>query len=143
MPDLSCDMGVRRNLYLAVKEALNNAARHSEATELVLSIYRQGQNIVVVIEDNGEGFEPALADRERNGLSNMKQRAAEAGGACSIASQPGAGCRVEFVVPLTRPAQIPSTFLSRFWERRGPPRSTPGDPPSVSTPPGPPSNSNP
>jgi signal transduction histidine kinase len=140
MPDLPCDLGVRRNLFLAVKEALNNAARHSEASELVLSIHRQGKNIVVAMEDNGKGFNPAQADRERNGLSNMMKRATEAGGTCSFISQLGAGCRVEFVVPLARPAHH-SNFLSRLWKRGDPLRTTPPTPPTVSTPAVHPSNS--
>jgi two-component sensor histidine kinase len=143
MPDLPCDMGVRRNLFLAVKEALNNTVRHSEATELVLSIHRRGQGIVVVMEDDGIGFEPALADRERNGLSNMMERASEAGGTCSVTTQPGAGCRVEFVVPLARPAQLHSNLLSRLWKRCAPSRAMPQAAPAVSAPPVQSSNSAP
>jgi signal transduction histidine kinase len=135
MPDLPCDMGMRRNLFLAVKEALNNAVRHSGATELVLDIHRQGLSIVVAMEDNGKGFDPSLADRERNGLSSMMQRATEAGGICSVISQPGAGCRVEFVVPLARTAPLHSNFLSRFWKRQAPLPARSHAPPTVSTPP--------
>jgi signal transduction histidine kinase len=134
MSDLPCDMGMRRNLFLAVKEALNNAVQHSKATELVLSIHRQGQSVVVVMEDNGEGFDPALADQERNGLSSMRQRAAEAGGVCHVISQPGAGCRVEFVVPLVCATRLHSNLLSRFWKRRAPLPATPPSAPTVSTP---------
>jgi signal transduction histidine kinase len=134
MSDLPCDMGMRRNLFLAVKEALNNAVQHSKATELVLSIHRQGQSVVVVMEDNGEGFDPALADQERNGLSSMRQRAAEAGGVCHVISRPGAGCRVEFVVPLVCATRLHPNLLSRFWKRRAPLPATPPSAPTVSTP---------
>jgi two-component sensor histidine kinase len=114
LPDRPCDLGVRRNLFLGVKEALNNAARHSGASEVRLRIHWHEQQMVLAIEDNGRGFDPASADRQGNGLSNMGTRAAEAGGVCRIVSRPGAGCRVEFVVPRMRPARSPW----KFWRRR-------------------------
>ena len=100
IPPDAFDLPVRRNLFLAVKEALNNAAKHSEAGELFLRIYRENQKLVVVVEDNGRGFDPALAGAERNGMTNMFQRMSEVGGDCNVASQPGGGCRVVFTVPL-------------------------------------------
>ena len=117
LPATPCDVGVRRNLFLAVKEALNNALRHSGASEVFVRIHREGPGVVVCIEDDGNGFDPASADRERNGLQNMAQRAAEAGGSCSILSMPGAGCRVEFKVPLAGPRRHPLKWFARGKER--------------------------
>jgi two-component sensor histidine kinase len=99
LPDLPCDLGVRRNLFLGVKEALNNAVRHSGASEALVGIHWREHQMVVAVEDNGHGFDPASAGRQGNGLPNMVARAAEAGGVCRITSRPGAGCRVEFAVP--------------------------------------------
>ena len=100
MPALSCDVGVRRNLFLAVKESLNNVLKHSAANEVTLRIHWQAGELVILVEDNGKGFAPEQANAQRNGLSNMKDRAADAGGYCRIHSKPGAGCRIEFCVPL-------------------------------------------
>jgi signal transduction histidine kinase len=97
-PVLAFDLPVRRNLFLAVKEALNNAARHSGANILLLRIFRSGEKLVVILEDNGRGFEPTQA--VGNGLANMAERLNEIHGACSIVSQPGAGCVVTFTAPL-------------------------------------------
>lgn len=116
LPVLPCDMSVRRNLFLAVKEALNNVLRHSGATEAHLRIHRTGGTLVVGIEDDGRGFDPAHADAQRNGLSNMRSRAEEAGGSFEIVSKPGGGCQVTFRVPLSRLHH--ETLKSLFARRR-------------------------
>jgi signal transduction histidine kinase len=134
LPATACDVGIRRNLLLGVKEALHNVVRHAQAKEVFLRIHRRGQEIVVSVEDDGRGFDPASADRERNGLSNMMRRAAEAGGVCRILSRPGAGCRVEFQVPLAHPRRY-LEWLSRHWGSWGREAGWPAAPPgeSVST----------
>jgi two-component sensor histidine kinase len=100
LPSDACDVATRRNLFLAVKEALNNVVRHSRSTEVHLRCHCQDNTLVVVVEDNGSGFDRAKADPDRNGLSNMQQRALEVGGTCQVVSQPGRGCRIEFRLPL-------------------------------------------
>lgn len=100
LPATGFDLPLRRNLFLAVKEALNNAAKHSGATELFLRIYRAGGKLAVSVEDNGRGFVPAQLGGERNGMANMTQRMTEIGGVCELSSEPGAGCCVVFTVPL-------------------------------------------
>lgn len=102
MPASPFDLPVRRSLFLAVKEALHNAAKHSGAGELFLRIQRAGDRVIVVVEDNGRGFDATL-QTEGNGLANMQQRLAEMGGSCLFLTEPGAGCRVEFNMPLTHP----------------------------------------
>jgi signal transduction histidine kinase len=105
LPPLPFDLPVRRNLFLAVKEALNNAAKYSGAAELFLRIHRHGPDAVVIVEDDGRGFDRSRLSDERNGLSNMEQRMAEVGGTCEVASLPGVGCRVTFRVPVQRAAR--------------------------------------
>jgi len=102
LPEMPFDLPVRRNLLLGVKEALNNAVKYSNATEVLLRIHRRGQTLLVVVEDNGAGFDPAVADSSRNGLSNMVERMKEVGGECRIIAKPGAGCHVEFQLPLPK-----------------------------------------
>lgn len=99
IPEVEFDLPVRRNLLLAVKEALNNAAKHSGASEIFLRIHRRDSRLVVTIEDNGHGFDPATMTGERNGMGNMWQRMTEIGGQCRVESQPGFGCLVQFVAP--------------------------------------------
>ncbi len=99
MSTVAFDLPFRRNLLLAVKEALNNTIKHSEATELLLQIRRRGRGLTVVVQDNGKGFDQAQAKTERNGLDNMTQRMTDFGGRCLVTSQPGKGCRVELHIP--------------------------------------------
>ncbi|MBW8863784.1 MAG: hypothetical protein JF609_02470, partial [Verrucomicrobia bacterium] len=94
------DLPLRRSLLMAIKETLNNTVKHSGATELRLKIHWENERLVVVVQDNGKGFDIAAVKTNRNGLTNMAQRMNELGGQCQITSQPGQGCRVEFSIPL-------------------------------------------
>lgn len=113
MPAKTLSQFMRRNLFLAIKEALANAAKHSRATELTVRIELAGSRLNVVVADNGCGFDSALASQERNGLTNMKQRMVEIGGDCHVASRPGEGCQVSFQVPLKQRSFFRSLFQSR------------------------------
>ena len=95
IPEAAFGLAQRRSLFLAIKEVLNNVAKHSGATEVLLKIHIENYEVMVTVEDNGKGFDPAIIDRTRNGLTNMAQRMKEVGGQCKIVSRPGAGCRVE------------------------------------------------
>lgn len=105
----------RRNLFLAMKEALNNAVKHSEATELTLQIELNGSRLNIIVADNGRGFDSVQASQNRNGLTNMKLRMAEIGGDCQVVSRPGGGCQVSFQVPLKQSSFFKSLFQSRNY----------------------------
>jgi len=91
---------LRRSLLGVVKEALNNAVKHSGATELRFGVHCEGNKLLVVIQDNGKGFDAKSVKEQRNGLKNMVQRVEDIGGRFKIYSEPGKGCRVEFGVQL-------------------------------------------
>jgi len=110
LPPLPCDLGTRRNLFLAVKEALNNILKHSQATIAEVGIHRQRQELIVTIRDDGQGFNPATTSGG-NGLRNMEQRALEAGGQFKAVSRTGNGSIIEFRVPLHAPAHLGLTRL--------------------------------
>jgi signal transduction histidine kinase len=102
----AADLPLRRSLLMAIKETLNNTVKHSGATELRLKIERQRQHLIVVVQDNGQGFDPAASQPGRNGLGNLSRRMGELGGSCHISSQPAKGCRIEFRIPLKRPRRF-------------------------------------
>ena len=111
------DLPLRRNLLLAVKEALNNAVKHSNATKLLLKIRWLNKRLVVTVTDNGRGFDPSSASMQRNGLTNLANRMHEVGGDFQLTSVPGRGCRVEFSTPLVHPRPRFSWFSSRSQVR--------------------------
>ncbi len=112
LPALPCDLGVRRNLFLAVKEVLNNILRHSGAKLVEVSIQWRREELKIVIRDNGCGFAPET-ERAGNGLRNMALRAREAGGRFVVESRPGEGSRFEFRAPV-----VARSRLSMRWLRR-------------------------
>jgi signal transduction histidine kinase len=112
LPKKRLDQLTRRNLFLAVKESLNNVAKHSKATELIVRIEVNGSMLAVILEDNGKGFEDQVVNVERNGICNMNLRMREVGGSCCVTSQTGKGCRVTFSVPLKHTSLLSlSNFL--------------------------------
>ena len=92
---------IRHGLFMVVKEALHNAVKHSGATEITLSVQLQNDLLHLSIADNGRGFSSPKENALADGLRNMRQRAADLGGHCTIASQPGTGTnvRVELTLP--------------------------------------------
>jgi len=96
---------VRHNLFLAFKEALNNAVKHAHASEVRLSLGLHDQGFSLVVEDNGKGMSgtdsPPNSERvsSGNGLGNMRQRLERVGGQCTISSD-SAGTRVSLALPI-------------------------------------------
>ncbi len=108
LPNAPLTAQQRHNLFMAVKEALNNAVKHSGATEVWLRILWSPAEaaLKVSVEDNGRGFESARAreDESGNGLANMQTRLEALGGKTQFTSQPGQGTQVCFTLPLVVPA---------------------------------------
>lgn len=98
LPTLPLTAETRHNVFLAFKEALNNAVKHSGATEVKVSLSFEGTRIVLSIEDNGRGFSESAVELG-NGLGNMRNRLGDVGGAFNLESRPGAGTRVVFEIP--------------------------------------------
>lgn len=100
IPDVPLPTDLRHHLFLACKEALTNASKHAEATEVQLRLSVTGADLEIIIEDNGRGFQPDSASANGNGLANQNTRLAAIGGQCNVDSQPGKGTRVRLNVKL-------------------------------------------
>jgi ligand-binding sensor domain-containing protein/signal transduction histidine kinase len=101
IPSLPLPATARHAIFLAAKEAQNNAAKHSGATEVRVNVSCEHGRLVILVEDNGRGFDPAQQSGGRNGLENMRQRMESIGGTLHLKSAPGQGTqvRLEFAVP--------------------------------------------
>jgi ligand-binding sensor domain-containing protein/signal transduction histidine kinase len=89
---------MRHDLFLTVKEALNNIAKHSRASEARVKLNLEGDVLEIQIEDDGVGFPADTKCLSRNGLSNMKERVQENGGTFEVFSQPNNGTRISVKV---------------------------------------------
>ncbi len=94
-------VGHRIQLLQMAREALSNAARHAHASRVRVELTSDGESLVLAIEDDGVGFDPAAARGSGHlGLVNLRGRAAAMGGALLIDSAPGAGTRMIVRLPL-------------------------------------------
>ena len=85
----------RRNLFLVTKEALNNALKHSGATEISLSAKYEGNKFMFSINDNGKGINEWPTRRE-SGLRNMQQRMMDIKGNIEWSNSTDGGTQVNY-----------------------------------------------
>ncbi len=100
LPTLPLNARQRYGLLLAVKEALNNAVKHSGGSELRLAIKLDGLTLHIEICDDGRGFAGTEELPGADGLRNIQTRLRQLGGMAQISSAPGAGTRVELRLTL-------------------------------------------
>lgn len=90
---------VRKNMLLIAKEAMNNIAKHSAATEASISLKPSGDTLELRIHDNGKGFNVGNG-RAGNGIGNIKRRIVEMSGEMDIQSAPTRGTELLCRVPI-------------------------------------------
>lgn len=81
----------RHNIFMAIKEALNNVIKHSQASEVRIRLSHGDDQFRIVIADNGRGLDVAHPAGSGDGLRNMRQRLQQIGGHLAIESAPGQG----------------------------------------------------
>jgi signal transduction histidine kinase len=96
---------VETALFRAVQEAIVNITRHSEADAVLIQMSADLSGLIVEIEDDGIGFDPARVENEPGslrgvGLLGMRERLEIIGGTLNIDSEPGGGTRVVMRVPI-------------------------------------------
>ncbi|MEJ7588198.1 MAG: triple tyrosine motif-containing protein, partial [Ferruginibacter sp.] len=100
--DVKLNMEARRDFFLVFKEAVNNAAKYSKASRVVMGITVDDKMLNLVVKDDGIGFNVATAD-DGNGLGNMQKRADAMRGKVTIQSKAGEGTSVNVRIPLNSP----------------------------------------
>ena len=98
LPPIALDAERRHALFLALRESLHNAVKHSGAREVLLRLRAEDHHLEIELRDNGRGFDPA-AQRPGEGLRNLRERMIALGGEAQIESMPGAGTRVRLRLP--------------------------------------------
>jgi signal transduction histidine kinase len=100
-PDRVC-----REIFQIYREALNNIKKHAKASHVVVKLSQDDSRLVLVVDDNGEGFSFAgrftgdELDRLRLGPISIKEHARTVGGVLTVESNPGHGARLTIEVPL-------------------------------------------
>lgn len=85
------DYQTQLTAYRMVQEALNNASKHAQATEVQVVLKNLGADVLLSVRDNGIGFETAALGMSGHGLAGMHHRIAAGGGQLTIQSAPGHG----------------------------------------------------
>jgi signal transduction histidine kinase len=105
--DLEAQLGEKRlpaevetTLYRIVQEALTNIVKHAEASTVSVLLVRRNASATVVVEDNGQGFDPTGLGEEGMGIVGMRERVELHEGRLTVESTPGSGATLVAEVPL-------------------------------------------
>ncbi len=96
-------------LFRIAQEALQNAVKHSQARAVRLQLIGDPQGVLLIVADDGVGFDPDDALAHGVGLASMRERIESIGGSLTIRSRPAAGTRIEVAVTrssATRPPRV-------------------------------------
>jgi len=98
IPSTEISSEKRRNIFLCVKEALNNVVKHSKATDVRLKVSVEPKRLEIKITDNGAGINMARLREFGNGLNNMKKRMQSIDGSFAIENKEGT--EATLIIPL-------------------------------------------
>jgi PAS domain S-box-containing protein len=87
-------------VYRIVQEGLTNAWKHSQSKKVSVELVQDGEDLRIVIEDQGIGFDPQAVGEGRFGLEGIRERARLLGGRSLIESTPGKGTRIVVELPI-------------------------------------------
>jgi two-component system NarL family sensor kinase len=93
---------VEAALYRICQEALTNVARHAEVGRATVRLVATPDQVRLVVEDDGRGFDASEVSEGSHGIVGMRERAEVLGGSLQVRSEPGAGTRIEATVPLEK-----------------------------------------
>jgi ligand-binding sensor domain-containing protein/two-component sensor histidine kinase len=92
--------GIKHHLYMTTKELINNAIKHADCKNIKIEFKNAGDNLNVVIKDDGKGFNESTIRKDRNGLKNITQRVKEMDGEIDIRSSLKDGTIVSIEIPV-------------------------------------------
>lgn len=86
-------------LFRIVQEALTNVTRHAQAQRVTIELKKDGSDDVLIVHDDGTGFDPRIRKENSFGLVGMQERALMLGGTLSISSRKGGGTEIMVRIP--------------------------------------------
>ena len=89
-------------VFRIIQEALTNSIKHAEATSVFLDLHFINNELLILIEDNGKGFEISVI-KDLNGLNNLKSRTQSLNGQIEINSEPLIGTTIKIKIPIYEP----------------------------------------
>ncbi|TDD98584.1 tetratricopeptide repeat-containing sensor histidine kinase [Flavobacterium cellulosilyticum] len=101
LPETPITKEANRELFMVVKECLNNIVKHSKATDVFFTVNIKTDDLTFSIKDNGIGLD-CETDKKGNGLLNMQSRLLKIGGICSVISEPNNGTLITITYPLNQ-----------------------------------------
>ena len=90
---------VEASVYRIAQEALNNVVKHARARSVNVLLELREENLALVVEDDGVGFQPTAKGETMIGLTGMRERALAVGGSVELEPTPGGGTTVLACIP--------------------------------------------
>jgi two-component system, NarL family, sensor histidine kinase LiaS len=100
LDEFPVEKGIEDQLFRIVQESVSNTLRHAKAESLAIKLLQRDGFIILLVTDDGIGFEMDTEQLGAYGLQNMKERAAEIGAHLRVVSVPKQGTRLEVRVPM-------------------------------------------
>lgn len=104
--NVSLDKEVQLNLYRMISELSLNAAKHSAAEELCVSMRTTAYETVMEVKDNGTGFVKDTSNGSSLGLKNVQSRVEYLKGKMQLVSAPGRGTAVQIIIPHNESSEL-------------------------------------
>ena len=90
------------HLIRIVQELMTNASKHADGSNVTINMAVTDQTLIMIYQDDGPGFDANLQDSKRFGFQSMEERVRLMEGKYTLTSQPGAGTKWEFLIPLAK-----------------------------------------
>jgi ligand-binding sensor domain-containing protein len=90
---------IKHHLYMVLKELINNAIKHAGCKNISTQFTYESKELMVVVNDDGKGFDRNMIRKDRNGLGNMQQRVTDMNGRMVIESNSGFGTKMTIRIP--------------------------------------------
>ncbi|MDN5966213.1 MAG: ATP-binding protein, partial [Lactococcus sp.] len=97
--EIKADKNIENNIFRMTQELLSNTLRHAKAQHIDISFSQTVGTLVLIVKDDGVGFDTTIEKTASQGLKNIKERTLSLGGTVEWQSAPGFGTTVKIMIP--------------------------------------------